>query len=161
MGTVSRQMSPDNQQLYVTAAAKRAVKRLADRGGAMRRLDETDVAELAVALLEERVRYIPQLVRYELDGWAVLYENGKLYENVGDSYLSDERLAAWLGVEEHHDELEPFRIKGNIRRDTIPATLEEVGRRAADAAQRKDVAERKRAEAQRLLEEADRLEGNA
>ena len=61
-------------------------------------------------------------VRYQGEEWAALYIDGKL-DTVGDSYLSDERIAQILGVEEHSDDA--FLRGGNSRSD-VAQTLDEL-----------------------------------
>lgn len=65
----------------------------------------------------------PRYVRYRVgEEWSALYIDG-LLDRVGDTYLSDERIAELLGVEERES---PFLASNDITRDDVPKTVEGV-----------------------------------
>jgi hypothetical protein len=109
------------------------------------------------ALASLRLRYIPELVQYELDGWSALYADGKLWQ-AGDSYLADERVGTLCGVEHVHDQAELFRVGGSISRSTIPHTRGELRVRAERRRVAKERADALRAEADKLVAEAEKLD---
>lgn len=116
------------------------------------------VSDMVQLLANLRLRYVPELVQYDLDGWSALYADGQLWQ-AGDSYLADERVGITLcGVEHIHNQVELFRVDGNINRSTIPATLADVHARAERRRIAKERADRLRAEADRLVAEADKLD---
>jgi len=99
---------------------------------------------------------VPEMTRIQGEEWAVLYVDGKL-ERIGDSYLIDERIRQLSGV----TELDEGKFWDTVNSyDDAPQTLEEA--RALITPPVKVTADGRtadelRAEAGRLLAEADRL----
>lgn len=99
-------------------------------------------------------------IHYDPKGeWAALYVDGKLdYDTVGDSYHAEERALALCGVK--LVENSPFLRGGNQREHAAPtvADIDEYRQRMAEREQR---AAELRAEAQRLMDEANGLDGGS
>jgi hypothetical protein len=98
-------------------------------------------------------------VRYNEEEWSALYIDGKL-SVVGDSYLSDEKIAELLGVEERDDDA---FMQGGKNYSDVANTLAEVEAYAAsrdaklrEAAALRARAEELEAEAKLLTAEADK-----
>jgi len=91
---------------------------------------------------------------HENEGWAAVYLDGAL-QRVGDSYLADEWIREHFGVVTVQDDA---FMRGSTLRDDTAQTLDEVQEYAAAREARRRVAAEKRAEAQRLLSEAQALD---
>jgi len=85
--------------------------------------------------------------------WTMVYLNGELVRS-GDHYLADEWLQEHVGVEVVYDEAGICIPDGHNALRTL-AEVEEAERAAAVRA---EAAAKKRAEAQRLLAEAEEIE---
>ena len=85
--------------------------------------------------------------------WTAVYLNGEL-QRVGDSYLADEWLQSYCGVEMIDDKDQACMIDNH----SAYRTLAEVEDRERWIAERKEEAQRKREEAQALLDEVAILE---
>lgn len=87
------------------------------------------------------------------EDWAALYVDGKL-EYVGDSYLTEERAFALLGVITSQDDA---FMRGQNKREGVAQTLAEVAEYSRKRAEKYIKAERLRAQASKLIAEADEL----
>lgn len=101
----------------------------------------------------------PQYVVYESDDWSGLYVDGKL-KRVGDGYLIDEELREIFGVVTIQNE-DFFLGHKHPSREQVAQTLEEVDAFVATRTDRERAADTLRAEAARLLAEADLIENKA
>lgn len=96
-----------------------------------------------------------ELIRYQgSDDWSALYIDGKL-DRVGDHYLVDERISEIAGVMNVYSD--DF-LRGGDSRDDVAETTEQINEYGALRAERENRASELRVQAQRLLEEAQRLE---
>ncbi|MFY1595521.1 hypothetical protein [Micromonospora sp. WMMD737] len=90
-------------------------------------------------------------------GWAALYVDGQLDPNtVGDSYHAEEKAFELLGVKQVQDDA---FMRGQIHRDGVAPTLDEVAAYRQARLDRLRTAAEKRRDAERLLAEAAELEG--
>lgn len=98
-----------------------------------------------------------KLVRYNDEEWSALYVDGKLDE-VGDSYLIDDRIAELYGVETYSSDA--FMRGGNTR-EGVAKTLDELREWEQNRDARQQEADRLRAEAEDLLARAKALTSQA
>lgn len=89
--------------------------------------------------------------------WAALYVDGELV-SVGDSYVAEEKAFSLLGVTRFDDSA---FMRGQTSREGVAQTLDEVAAYACERDRRHELAEMKRVEARKLLEEARELESSA
>lgn len=94
-----------------------------------------------------------KLVRYHGEEWSALYIDGKL-DLVGDTYLTDERIAELLGVEEHYSDA---FLRGGNQREDVAKNLDELKAYEDERNQKLQRAAEMRAEAKRLEAEANAL----
>jgi hypothetical protein len=93
-------------------------------------------------------------IHYDPDGeWAALYVDGQL-ERVGDGYLAEERAFELLGVKTCQDNA---FLRGQNERAGVARTLTEVAEYRAERERKTQRANELRAEAIRLLAEAEQL----
>jgi hypothetical protein len=94
------------------------------------------------------------VVVHEAEEWSAVYLDGAL-QRVGDTYLADEWIRDFFGVTTVQDDA---FLRGQNHRDGVAQTLDELDayRRLRDEAKTQVAA--LRAEADRLLTEARRLE---
>lgn len=85
--------------------------------------------------------------------WTAVYLDGKLLR-VGDTYLADEWLHDYVGVEDVFDDA---FMRGQNGREGVAETLDEVTAYATQRQEKRDRAATLRAEAQRLEAEAKEL----
>lgn len=99
------------------------------------------------------------VVIIQSDGdWAALYINGKL-DRVGDSYLADERIQELYGVRViGYDEGGRDIMLTGCKREDVPTTLDEAMTKIANRDAERLRAQDRRAEAARLIAEAEGLE---
>ena len=90
---------------------------------------------------------------HEADDWAAVYLDGNLVR-VGDAYLADEWLRTHFGVKTVQDDA---FMRGQIQREGVAKTLDEVADYARSRQKRLDRAAALRAQAQQLEDEARRL----
>ena len=99
-----------------------------------------------------------KLTRYtseEVEEWAALYVDGKL-DTVGDSYLIDDRIIELTGVDDREGN---FLLGGNTR-DDCAQTIDQIEVYEAERDIQIAKAARLREEAEKLIEEAKRLENS-
>lgn len=96
-----------------------------------------------------------KFVRYNMDEWSVLYQDGKMVV-CGDSYLSDEHLSIFLQVEERYNK--DCFLGGEATYSNVAKTLDEVDEYSTQKEASKHRAQELREKAKELLEEAKILE---
>ncbi len=90
------------------------------------------------------------------NSWAALYVDGRLDpDTVGDSYHAEEKAFELLGVKQIHDSA---FMRGQNQRDGVAETIEQVDEYRWARDNDREAADQKRAEAKRLLAEADELD---
>ena len=99
----------------------------------------------------------PAIEIHYADQWAALYVAGQLIV-VGDSYLTEKKVLAILGVKTVQDDA---FMRGQTARDGVARDLAEVETYRQRRENRKAEAARLRAEAERLLSEAEALDAPA
>jgi hypothetical protein len=94
-------------------------------------------------------------IHYDPNGdWAALYKDGNLV-TAGDAYVAEEQAFSLLGVTIVQDDA---FLRGQGQRAGVAQTVDQVAEYRCARDNKRETAAQKRAEAERLLAEANELE---